>query len=438
MKIYLPFTQKKNLVDGNNIPSLDLRIVNLTGFYIDPSVNYILIKVYCDQLYESMTQTKFISFFKNTETRPLQVVYNYYLDSIHGGQCFDMNDTDQYATYHLIGVYQPVFDYISGSYLNDVNYISCLIGTRTGSGINFATTCTDNSHFEYYLNTQQKLDENPFLSGSKSSSYYPRNNSSVFFTERQELLYELETDFIYESSSSLFSGSTGFNQTTGQIYVYRLDQQSTQGSFAGEEATDGCLSTYLFCKTGVFYKSFPYGIMRVKIPYTYDSSLPLIQPMKQYDTLYYSVSAMQYSELIQPPFAPFWTVNARMMKTYQDTSGYAYIFWAPQSDVMLINESQKTTKKIYEPPVISWGQYKGYLLCAPTFTWYFRYKDPNPDWEGSPINCPCYLDPNTNQPITDELGPWCPELYGGAFSSYDAFMNSSNIGSVVKNQPWPN
>jgi hypothetical protein len=99
---------------------------------------------------------------------------------------------------------------------------------------------------------------------------------------------------------------------------------------------------------------------------------------------------------------------------------------------------KKPPKKSYEPPVISWGQYKGYLLCAPTFTWYFRYKDPNPDWEGSPINCPCYLDPNTNQPITDELGPWCPELYGGAFSSYDAFMNSSNIGSVVKNQPWPN
>jgi hypothetical protein len=320
-----------------------------------------------------------------------------------------------------------------------MNYTSCLIGQGPGSEIQFATNCTDNSHYEYYLNKQQKLDENPFLEGSKSSAYYTRNNSSSFFTQKQELLYGLETDFLSESLSSLssLSGSTGYNPTTGQIYIYRLDKQTSQQKFAGEEAPDGCLSTYLFCKKNICY-FIPYGIMRIKIPYTYDSSLPLIQPMQQYDNLYFSVSAMQYTTLLESPFPPFWTVNTRMMKTYADEDGYAYVFWAPQSDVMLINESQTTTdKKTYEPPVIRWGQYTGYLLCNPTATFYFRYKSPNPDWEGNPINCPCYLDPNTNLPITDELGPWCPELYGNTFSSYDEFINSSNIGSVVKNQPWP-
>jgi hypothetical protein len=160
--------------------------------------------------------------------------------------------------------------------------------------------------------------------------------------------------------------------------------------------------------------------------------------MKDYDTLYYSVSSMQLDSLLQKPHPPFWTVNARMMKNYQDELGYAYIFWVPQSDLMLLNESQKNTKKSYEPPIITWGTYTGYVLSNPTLTFYFRYKNPNPDWEGNPINCPCYLTPSANQPITDELGPWCPELYGSTFANYNEFINSSNIGSVVKNQSWPN
>ena len=373
MKIFVPF-RKNNMI--NDIPSLDLKIINLRGFYIDAFLNIILVKVYCDQLYESMSQTHFNMFLTNNVNIPLEIIYNYYLDTQYQGQCCDVFDSDQYATYHItyVNTYNPIFDYITGSYLNDMNYISCLIGQRSGSGVQFATNCTDDSHFEYYLNTQQKLDENPFLPDSKSTAYYTRNNSSLYFSKRQELLFTLET----ELSSSLFSsssGTTGTNPTTGQIYVYRLDKESTQDDFAGEEATDGCLSTYLFCKKGVC-NTLTYGIMRIKIPYCYDSSLPLIQPMKQYDVLYYSVSAMQYELLLDHPFAPFWTVNTRMMKTYQDENGYTYIFWAPQSDVMLINDSQQLIKKTYEPPVITWGQYTGYLLCAPTMTFYFRYKSP--------------------------------------------------------------
>lgn len=447
MKIYLPFSSLEDKKYLNKDISLDVKIINLS--YIKVSEGYpqikTLIKVYCDQLYQSMTQTHFDIKFQNiVGIQPCEVGYNYYQDPTFRGQCYNLPeaDSDQYATY-LFNRYSyssdllPIYDSISGSYINDVNYISCIIGYGsfgTDEMLLFASNCKDNDYYEYYINKTQKLEGNPFLPGSKSTANYPRNTSKSYYYNRQKqiLWNELESEFSAEGTildSTNTTTVTPTDPTTGQVYVFRLDAQTSKEGFIGEEIPDGCLSTYLFSK--IPYNTLNYGIMRIKIPNIYDSSSPLTY-MKEYDALYFSISSMQDASLLTIPFLPFWTVNARMMKQYMDKDGYCYIFWAPQSDLSQINRTIS-----YEPPVISWGDRKGFCLSVPTFAFYFRYKAPNQDWEGNPINCPCYLTPSANQPITDELGPWCPELYGEMFNSYNEFINSSMIGIVPKDGPWP-
>jgi hypothetical protein len=149
-----------------------------------------------------------------------------------------------------------------------------------------------------------------------------------------------------------------------------------------------------------------------------------------YQCRYVSVNANIPQD--ETPVLDFWTVDSRMLNNYKDKGGYAYVFFAPTDYTQRQAKSQGTPPKT--PPVMSWGNYKGYLLGHPDYAIIIRYRDPNPTWEGNPENATCYLTPDTNQPIQPgELGEYTPEIFGDSLSNFE----SGKIGPVDKNGGWP-
>ena len=364
--------------------------------------------------------------------------FSYLVDGVVG----QTQNKDQYALYfglYIEGTTTPVLNIpiVDVKYVNSVNYVSFLSGVRVltmeNTDINYATNCM--APDVEFVDSSQYIP-NPYLPGNKSPACFPPFTAFRGYPTSQPL----QTDIWNVGLPN------PINPTTGQVYVFRLDKQNSQTRFAGEEPNKGCLTTYLFstfltdvANCGTIDESFlQYGVMRIKVPHTYDSTMPC-GPMDAYDTLYYSVSAHQCINTPGDKLPEFWTVNARMMKNTPNPDGYVYVFWAPVDVAMQVKRSQAPgpNNNYWEPPIVSWGNRTGYLLGLASLAFFFRYKAPDPAWQGWPGNAPCYDTPAQNLPITDQLGDWCPQLYGQTFASYQDFLDAPSIGIVPRDGPWP-
>ncbi len=70
----------------------------------------------------------------------------------------------------------------------------------------------------------------------------------------------------------------------------------------------------------------------------------------------------------------------------------------------------------------------------PDYAIILRYRVPADDWGGNPLRCPCYPDPEHEQPINaSQLGEWLPEVFGDTLANFEA----GQIGAVNSNADWP-
>src|SRR5579883_3225755 len=215
---------------------------------------------------------------------------------------------------------------------------------------------------------------------------------------------------------------------TGEIYVYRLDQTSSHENVVEDITPDGCSQAYLYAEKESYQDVI---IFRIKVPTTFIESDHPDMTFGHYQTRYFSVSAHRNSDS-QDRYLTYWTVNTRMLRDYMDDQGYAYVFFASNDYTNNLAIEQHTPDT--QPPVMTWGRYKGYVLGNPDFAIIMRYRDPDPAWQGSPVNATCYATPEDEQPVTKEqLGDYLPEIYGDTMENFQ----NGHIGAVNKDALWP-
>lgn len=395
--------------------------------------NIIYIKVYNDNLPRLLPYTFEVSFGDEDTFSPIPLTTSYYhkddrftMQSIRGG------DGDQYASYFVYNVPESEKQHkhftIKGYGIENVNYVSIqYVTVFMGCIYHFVRYFTDllADDIRFFVKNQQV--KNPFQFGNPNTACYGKNPVS-------ELPSRISSN---DHSQKLISAHSNSATPISAIPVYRLSKYTTDTEFVVEQKdVNTCSNTYLFCrpispeKSRQFDLKF-YGILRIKVPNVY-SPLMGCQTMQDYDALYFSISAMQEKQ--RPNITSFWTVNSPMIEKTKDEDGFAYVFWMPEVEFIGKFKLNSTT-----PPIIQWGDYKGYVLPAPTFAFYIRYKSPNPNWKGSPVNAKCHLNEKTNKPVTsDQLGDWLPSAYGENFKNFDAFINSKSIGIIEnsKGKPW--
>ena len=176
------------------------------------------------------------------------------------------------------------------------------------------------------------------------------------------------------------------NINSGAIGVYRLDKFDSRRAMADGIADDGCSQAYLFARKSSINQEVL--VLRIKIPTTFIDNDTPDKIFEDYQVRYLSVSANVDPAIHQSNPLGYWTVNARMLKQYADKNGYGYVFFAPNDYVSNIALQQGASAT--QPPVMTWGKYKGYLLGDPDFAIVMRYKAPNSSWDGNPANAICY------------------------------------------------
>lgn len=256
---------------------------------------------------------------------------------------------------------------------------------------------------------------------------YTEGNSSVFayspeYTENRliSLKEKLKTQTTFRLPSILGDNATG------QINIFRLDKNNSENDIADDIAPDGCSRAYLFARKK---RNQEFIILRIKVPKTFIENAYPQKTFEKYPVRYLSVGSHRIDDEVT---LDFWTVNNRMLNEYVDNQGYAYVFFAPNYFTQNLALEQKVPAT--QPPVITWGQYKGYLLGDPDYAIILRYRVPDPSWKGSPENAKCYANEYRLSPVTkEELGEFTPELYGDTLEN---FLNGK-IGAVNKDAAWP-
>jgi hypothetical protein len=375
-----------------------------------------LVRIYKDTLDQDLT--KIVSVQSSTSTVKVLYSYLYDFDYRKGQSQFGY---DQYATYWDIQqkLTQPIV--IQG--LNTINYYSVTV--YYDSDLKILNFNEDDPEITYTLTGDEATPiPNPWQIKNPNSSCYGNlpSNANLF------PLYNI----IDKSSFVPLKGQVE-NQ---KIDVFRIDEETSQ-KIKGEKTVRGeCSATYLYATQQLSPIQYMYGVMQITLPNCYVPSM--CEPQENYDVQYFSVSSNQKAD--GGKRLPFWTVNYRMMKQYEqviDNVSYAYVFFAPVEQI----EPLLTTSNQSAPPVVSWGDRQGYIFAYCNFAFIFRYKDPKPSWPGSPINAPCYKTQASNLPITDQLTKdginWCPQIYGDNFTSLQDMLDSPTIGPVQKDQPWP-
>jgi len=191
----------------------------------------------------------------------------------------------------------------------------------------------------------------PYIPDNPSVFSYPVNT----FNENI-MVYKKITATTYESKEFV-------DDITGEVGIYRLDQQTSSQVVTDDIAPDGCSRTYLFGKMNPLQEV---AILRIKVPTTFlDGDRP-DTTFGEYQTRYLSIGAHKNppddaSELI----LDYWTANAQMLNQYKDREGYAYIFIAPNEYTHRLALQQGTPKT--QPPVLQWGQYQGGMKIAALF-----------------------------------------------------------------------
>ena len=437
---------RSDLPPAKNVLECLMKLTDYPPPYKIVLVNVIYIKDYNDRLTRLLPYSFEVSFGDEDTFSPFPLETSYYhkddrftMQSVSGG------DGDQYASYFAYAPTESERHYkhftIKGYGIENVNFVSIqyftdyliqVVDSSTGANytmcvykfVHYFTDLLDDDIRFFVKNKQVK---NPFQFGNPNTACYGNNPVS-------ELPSRISSN---DHSQKLISGHSYSTTPISAIPVYRLSKHLTSTEFVLEQQDlSTCSYTYLFCrpinpeKSRQFDLKF-YGILRIKVPNVY-SPLMGCQTMEDYDALYFSISAMQGKQ--RPNITSFWTVNSPMMEKTKDADGFAYVFWMPEDEFIGKFELNSPT-----PPIIQWGDYTGYVLPAPTFAFYIRYKSPNPTWKGSPINARCHSNEKTNKPVTsDQLGDWLPSVYGENFKNFDAFINSNSIGIIENNKekPW--
>lgn len=404
------------------------------------AVPFICVKIYSDTLDPSFSDIKITANTRNGYKIPLLLFFDANTPYEYLGEVYGL-DMDQYAHYFVMlfpGGSQ--FSSIQISHINHVNYLNVIIADFNTQKF-FATFHGDSKacHYQYH----NKEVKNPFIVGNRPTNSYPLVSKGPESPHYFRFLRFVSRDYWFVKMTTLPEKVLPgfFDQNTGKIGVYRVDLQSSK-DFVPEELKNTCFPDYLFSSVQ-YRQSLPkrfcsddyvsHGIIRVRLPFGYDSTNQRRAEFIDYDVNYYSISFYVSDRIRNPDLLPFWTVNLRMLRNYADNEGYSYIFWAPYKDVRarLKDASQKT------PPIIQWGHRKGYLCQTPTGKIIFRYKNLRKGWQGSPKNAICYPNYEANKPIQDQLHDWCPSIYGQTFSDYDEFINAPSIGNVSKEKSWP-
>lgn len=237
---------------------------------------------------------------------------------------------------------------------------------------------------------------------------------------------------------------------TGKVDFYRLDEYLS--SLCLPDASDfgagGCSDEYIFAPTTPETSQDQVYILRVRVPSTFFNSSHPSAVFDSYQSTYFSVSSNRNNSLIEAnhdtgkldidAFLPkYWTVDSRMMNALKDEEGYAYIFCVPDEYARALSAQQNdgySWENRTQPPVLVWGDYKGYALAEASYAIILRYKEPQSSWEGSPSHARCYPTIEENKPLpAGALGSYTPEAYQGSFKSF----LEGRIGAVRKQGPWP-
>jgi len=409
----------------------------------DPLV-FLCVKVYADVLRPSFSNLNVIAVSADNTVLPLELYYDGNKPRDYSGQIFG-NDNDQYAHYYFAIFTKPrQFSYIEVSPLNQVNYVSVIIGDYKTLTL-FRTIQGDSGKSVYTFNDQKV--PNPFVHGNDTTNCFPlckpNNRKARYF-----LLANLPHWIIDSIRVPQKILPDTYRPSDGRIGVYRVDAETSQQSFIPENERTSCFDDYLF--TSVQYRQthitkfdendyIGYGILRVPVFHGYVTTKPCGVWDAGFDTAYYSISFHVTNKIKNPPMLPFWTINLRMLEQIADKDGYAYIFWAPYQDVV----SRMSSPTQNTPPIVQWGNRRGALFQTPTGRIIFRYKQVNKDWKGYPGNAICYCDDQSNRAITDQLTDkstginYCPSVYGQSFSSLEEFLQAPSIGAVPRDGDWP-
>ncbi|AZT39670.1 hypothetical protein ELZ88_24375 (plasmid) [Salmonella enterica subsp. enterica serovar Karamoja] len=279
------------------------------------------------------------------------------------------------------------------------------------------------------IDQQMELIDSEMTTTSANGNPYVINNPSVFYyaDPEKKTLNLTEMSVPPATERSLPVHKVVVNEDTGAISFFRLDKDASDSVVADEVATDGCSKGYLFSYKTPEQRAC---ILRIKVPQTFVESDSPDTTFGYYQTREFSIGA-NVEELV-PPVLNFWTVSSRMLHDYIDEDGYAYVFFAPNEFVKTMVEEQQTPEM--QPPLMTWGNYTGFVLGEPTFATILRYRVPSDIWLGSPINGVCYPNADALEPVTaEELGDYLPEMYGDTFEN---FLNGK-IGAVNKDSTWP-
>jgi len=400
------FTKKKKekyYQDGN----LKVQIFNNSKILEGGQI--FIIRVQLDNL-DLIQNNEPYAILESGEVKPLTLFYSYFKDTTHKGQMSAGYDqftvyytfsstipTDTPAPNALLKVREFVIQNLQESVYWSINYDNQAMMNRYISITNLKNYSTK------YFNKDQPI-LNPYEVGVKNTCCYGNLVSSLPKPTSQPV-----TSFCPTANNGGLDVSMGT-----QCLVYRADRQTSQG-FGQEGGIPGeCADSYLFT---VIPSTSAFGFIEMFLPTFYstkdgcennsDNSL---------DLYYFSITSGQNNDASN--WLPFWSVNGTMMKETANRENYSYVFWGP---IEYVKERKNNplpgdiVTPSWAPPLVQLGncQY-GYMLGFPTYTFLFRNRGPNKNWEGYIGNAPCYLTLNEtlSHPITDQLGPYCPVIYG--------------------------
>jgi len=284
--------------------------------------------------------------------------------------------------------------------------------------------------------SQTSIMDKEMATSPEGSNPYHIGNPSVFAYQTPLLTTStidhneigLLSFFRNIKSPAALKSEKAVSADNNSVGLYRPDQFSSKTRMLENIGPDGCSTSYLVTDSPPpMYEVY---ILRIKVPVVFIQNADPDLIFGDYQCRYLSVNANIPGT--QTPVLDFWTVDSRMLNNYKDKDGYAYVFFAPTDYTQRQAKTQGTPPKT--PPVMSWGNYKGYLLGHPDYAIIIRYRDPNLTWEGNPENATCYPTPDTNKPVqSGELGEYTPEIFGDSLSNFE----SGKIGPVDKNGGWP-
>jgi hypothetical protein len=337
---------------------------------------------------------------------------------------------DQYAQYFIAAL--PLDRDVRGAKLiiegtyQQVAYISAVVYA-------YYYLHMDNEPAIYNKNIQQQVLDKEMTTVHNACHPYVAGNPSVFAYPAepvQKKMPQVPEFFNYLRQAPLIPlPSSPINSDTGEASVFRLDKHTSKEVVADDIADDGCSRAYLFSTID----EQEVAVLRIKVPEIFIDDDETDKTFDNYQARYFSVGAHRKVPDGSPDISlSYWTVNARMLKDYQDEQGYAYVFFAPNWYTHTVALKQNTPET--QPPVLKWGRYKGYLLGKPDYAIIMRYRDPSPSWVGSPENAKCYATANRVKPVSkDELQEYTPEVFA---DSLDSFLQGE-IGDVSQFAPWP-